>query len=59
MQILITGNVPWNQTHGSVIPPPHIIFLDWYNRKGRKYKYINISITNIITFSDENRKYDN
>ena len=28
------GNVPWNQTPGSVIPPPHVYFLDWYNRKG-------------------------
>ena len=24
-------NVPWNQTPGSVIPPPHMYFLDWYN----------------------------
>ena len=30
------GNIPWNRTPGSVIPPPHIDFLDWYNRNGSK-----------------------
>ena len=32
----LTGNVPWNQTPSSVIPPTPYIFLDWYNRKGCK-----------------------
>ena len=30
------GNVSWNQTTGSFIPPPPIFFLDWYKRKGPK-----------------------
>ena len=36
---VFSGNVSWNQTPSSVITPPsHILFLDWYYKKGRKFR---------------------